>query len=438
MPTTTPSVAPSTVFSTSILELQGSAQIGIQNQEQYGYALSLNSDGTVLAIGARYYSNSGLRRAGRVTVLSFDSDTNDWILRGQPLYGRNELDQFGFSVSLSADASRMAVSEPGLDGINGDRAGGVRVYEWQQNLQVWNPVGQELEGEGRASLFGVNIKLSGNGNRLAVGSPYYSGILNLGGRTRVYEYNQESNIWDDFGDPLDGTHSSDWFGWAVDLDYEGANLVVGAPRNAEYGGYVRYFHYIPSAPDNETGEKRYGVWVQTGPDLVSPYENSQADDRFGMAVALHDNSIAVGAPWTDVNGIANSGYAAVFQLENTNVESEGQWVLVGEPLTGQEFNEQRGLAISLAGRGKFDTNSGSDRFLAVGSPGSTDGAGRISFHRLTTSRSWDTINSSPRGKEARDSFGASIRMSDDGSVIAVGAPALLSSGGIQVFRQTSI
>lgn len=433
-PSPAPSNRPSTIFSTTNLVLHGSEIAGVQAQEQFGYVTALSGNGEILAIGSRYYNNDGLRRAGRVEAYIFDFASQEWVARGQPLYGRNEQDQFGFSVSLSDDGNRMAISEPGLDGESGDRAGGVRVFDWKtfSAAHIWVPVGQGLQGEGRAALFGVSIKLSGNGNRLAVGSPYFSNLLNLSGRVRVFEIRSTPNVadvqmWNHLGDALDGSFSSDWFGWSLDLNHDGFHLVVGAPRNAEYGGYVRYYKFSVSGSN-------YG-WNQVGSDIINQDENSEPDDRFGMSISLlsgdgRNKLIAIGSPWANAgnDSLPNNGLAVVYQRHN-----DSDWTRIGQPIVGTTPNEQCGQSIKLA------SAEDDGLILAVGSPGYEGGKGRILYHSLTDTGNWDATNSHPTGDSSQEGLGFSLDMNANASLVAIGGPAssspFPSAGSVKVFRR---
>ena len=68
----------------------------------------------------------------------------DWTQLGSDIDGEAAGDQSGFSVSLSADGSRMAVGAPINDG-NGINAGHVRVYDW--NGSSWVQTGTDIDGE---------------------------------------------------------------------------------------------------------------------------------------------------------------------------------------------------------------------------------------------------------------------------------------------------
>lgn len=362
---------------------------GEQLREQYGHSVAVSGDGNVIAVGAPNYSHQAtLSRSGRVQV--FERLARQWRLRGQTLLGRNELDQFGYAVSLSQDGSRLAVSEPGLDGPAGDRAGNVRVFDYD-SASSWILVGDEIGGEAVADLFGLSLALSGNGERLAVGSPYHDGDnnVNLSGRVRVFEY--KNKVWKTVGEALDGPQSLDWFGWSVDLSYNGMDIAVGAPRNTKHGGFVRCFEW----------EK--GAWKQTGTDIINSVGTSvQLDARFGMAVSLSSDGkrVAVGSPWKDWDArIRRSGLVAVYQLKGND------WNLMGDPFAGSDPNGRLGWSIQLSGN-----------YLAIGIPGSN----QVTLHQWTGSY-WDTVSEAMQGDQQRDDYGHAVAMSSDGSFVVIGA-----------------
>ena len=79
-----------------------------------------------MAIGAPWNDGS-FSKAGHVRVFGWNGTS--WIQRGSDLDGEAADDNSGFAVSLSADASTVAVGSPDNDGA-GALAGHVRVYRW--------------------------------------------------------------------------------------------------------------------------------------------------------------------------------------------------------------------------------------------------------------------------------------------------------------------
>lgn len=401
-PTVTPkptaSQSPTSIFSTRIFDTLKQLS-GEQLQEQYGHSVALSGDGSILAVGAPYYShNDVMQKCGRVQV--FERSGTEWKLKGETLVGRNSLDQFGYALSLSEDGTRLAVSEPYFHGPAGDRSGNVRVFDFDG--EKWSLVGQEIGGEAAVALFGHSLALAGDGTRLAVGSPYYDdGVLNLVGRVSIFEL--EENSWQLVGQALDGQRSLDWFGWSVDLSQDGNVICVGAPRNTEYGGYARCFQW------------KKGAWTQVGSDIINDIGDVQLSDRFGMAVSLSPDGtrVAIGSPWKDANGgIRRSGLVAVYELTEQQNEHD-EWRLLGNEFVGLDPNSKLGSSLDLSGE-----------YLSIG----ILGLNRVSVHRWT-GLCWDTVTSPLQSDRQRDDFGYSIAMSNDGTVVIVGATENSQTGG---------
>ncbi|MCB9292171.1 MAG: FG-GAP repeat protein [Lewinellaceae bacterium] len=76
---------------------------------------------------------------------------------GQDIDSEAAFDEFGYSVALSADGSRVAVGAPFNDG-NGPDAGQVRVYDFIGG--AWVQAGGDIDGEAAGDEFGWSVALS--------------------------------------------------------------------------------------------------------------------------------------------------------------------------------------------------------------------------------------------------------------------------------------
>ena len=80
----------------------------------------------------------------------------------------NEGEGSGHSVSLSADGKTLAVGSPYSD-VNGDYSGSVKLY---QNIDgTWQQIHNDIDGE-ELGATGWSVKLSADGNVVAIGSPW--------------------------------------------------------------------------------------------------------------------------------------------------------------------------------------------------------------------------------------------------------------------------
>lgn len=93
------------------------------------------------------------------------SATLAWVPLGQPLTGTAQGDDLGKSLSLNKDGTRLAVgasqNHTGIGYV-------LLVYDSENN--VWNQAGQDLTGLKTKSKFGYSNQLSAKGNVLVVGA----------------------------------------------------------------------------------------------------------------------------------------------------------------------------------------------------------------------------------------------------------------------------
>lgn len=146
----------------------GSTINGQITGDEFGSSVSFSADGNIFAVGAPHYSGKGID-VGQVQVFEWDNDSLDWIQLGSDLDGEAAGDQFGTSVSLSADGNILAVGAPYNDS-NRIEAGRVRVFEWDTNSSDWTQLGSDLDGETAGDQFGSSVSVSADGNSLVIGS----------------------------------------------------------------------------------------------------------------------------------------------------------------------------------------------------------------------------------------------------------------------------
>jgi len=103
----------------------GSDINGEREMDYSGCSVSLSSDGSIVAIGAMRNDGNG-EDAGSVRI--YQNFNGSWIQIGSDIDGEAARDYFGWSVSLSSDGSTVAIGARENDG-NGERAGHVRVFK---------------------------------------------------------------------------------------------------------------------------------------------------------------------------------------------------------------------------------------------------------------------------------------------------------------------
>lgn len=320
-------------------------QIGqdIDGEDPYDYSgssLSISSDGSRLIIGAKgnddgsppcppsdpddykyyggdycyYYSDSGRARV-------YELINGQWIQIGQDIDGVDALQLLGYSVSISSDGSRVAVSS--IQGSTND-PGFVQVYDFIGNL--WIQTGGDIIGENPNDNFGESVSLNGDGKVLAIGGPYFDGDASGAGHVRVYAF--YGGGWNQIGQDLVGEDYGGNFGHSVSLSLDGRRIGIGARSSG------RVFVY-------DLGDDQ--VWYQVGQYMEGEY----AYDNFGISVSLSDDGsrIAIGSYTAGGNGF-RSGSAYVYELDN------GTWTQIGETFLG-DYLDYYGGSVSMSSDGSM-------------------------------------------------------------------------------------
>mmetsp|Transcript_6309 Transcript_6309/g.8207 ORF Transcript_6309/g.8207 Transcript_6309/m.8207 type:complete len:234 (-) Transcript_6309:367-1068(-) len=184
---------------------------------EFGYAVDLSNDGSVLAVGAR---TGGPFQEGLVFV--YDWDGSNYNLRGgTALTGENADDRFGFAVKLSQDGTVVAAGA-NFNDDGGRSAGSVRVFAWDG--EAWGQRGGDLDGKEAFVEFGRVVALNRDGSILAASSIYQepSGT--------VYIFRWTGKEWIPWGDTLDGTIRYGDFGSDLVLSADGNVLLVSEPQ----------------------------------------------------------------------------------------------------------------------------------------------------------------------------------------------------------------
>ena len=320
----------------------------------FGFSVALSGD--TLAVGAvgEGGADNSQPDAGAVYVFSRD---NNGVWQQQRLlraFNADTRDRFGFSVALSGDTLAVgAVGEGSADNSKPD-AGAVYVYIRDNNGE-WRQQGflRALNADA-GDLFGGAVALSGN--VLAVGAAGEGGADN---RTpdagAVYEFSRDNNgEWRQQGLlRAFNADTRDQFGFSVALSENylviGAVGEGGADNSKPDAGAV----YVFSRDNN-------GGWRQQG--LLRAF-NADAGDLFGGAVALSDDTLAVGAVGKNSadNSKPDAGAVYVFSSDNN-----GEWRQQGFL---RAFNADAGdlfggaialsgdtLAVGAVGEGSLDNS----------------------------------------------------------------------------------
>ena len=265
---------------------------GESEQDRSGYAVSLSSDGSRVAIGAPYNDGSipdgRTLDSGHVRVYQLSSSSG-WQQLGEDINSEYRQGSSGWSVSLNSDGSRVAIGEPysGGNEIHPFNSGRVRVYQWSGSS--WTQIAQDILGESISDQSGWSVSLSSDGSILAIGTRFAERDIEgaPAGHVRVYKLSSSSG-WQQLGEDIVGEAGGDQSGHSVSLSSDGSRVAIGAPSNRDNGnlsGHVRVYQLSGSS------------WTQLGEDIDGEFEGDQS----GHSVSLSSDGsrVAIGAPYAE-------------------------------------------------------------------------------------------------------------------------------------------
>ena len=286
--------------------------------DQTGTAVSISSNGNVVAVGANGSNDIG-NFTGKVSV--YENINNSWVQIGNSIYGQSQDADAGRSVDLSDDGTIVAVGAPDTD-TSGNFAfiGNVRIFERQNN--TWVQRGGDINGDGNAVKFGHSVSLSADGNIVAIGQ-IGDPLQGQDGRVLVYQF--DGTQWNQMGSTIFGTLSGGLFGWQLSISSTGNILAVGSYSSNE----VMVFEFIN------------GNWSQVGNTI----QGENPGDDLGFSVDISDDGTIVTAGARFFTNGSRIGRVYVFQNQ------AGSWVQVGSSIQGESNGDQNGFSLSMSGNG---------------------------------------------------------------------------------------
>ncbi|MBB6091975.1 hypothetical protein HNQ60_000821 [Povalibacter uvarum] len=391
----------------------------------FGVAVALSADGNTLAVGMPYNGATATPYSGIVLVYTRTGTT--WSVP-VTLTASNaqDYDEFGGSVSISADGNTLVVGAAFEDSGTGNEADNSVVssgagYVFARNGTSWTQTAYlKSAAPAISDRFGSAVAISPDGAAVAVGLPYYSisGTTSYSGQAQVFTL--ASGSWSRVATVASPTPSDfAYFGTTLALSNQGTTLVVGASgqdvgMEVDIGAVYRY-------------TRSGGSWAYS--DTITADTPVQYAS-FGSSVSIsHDGAtLAVGAPNQTVPG-ANPGdpvqqTGAVFLFNLAAGAPALLTTVVGTDVG--EFNSF-GQVVALSGDGStllvsapYD-DSGT---AGLGTVRDTAQSGSGAAYLFTGSgNAWTQRNyikaSNP---ELGDQFAYDLAINSNGSSLAIGAP----------------
>lgn len=266
-------------------QLMGNLIANVSSNANFGESLSLNSAGNVIVIGAT--GTSSYKGEARV----FSNNGTNWEQLGGTIFGIDQSDYFGRSVDIDSSGSIVAISSTTHDVWKGH----VMVFERNSGNTIdptgWEQIGSDIDGNGDHQGFGQCVSLNNAGNVIAITGANRSGSGGwYTGVTRIYHREDGNTVaptgWEQLGGDIEGETTMNYSDFDTDLNYNGNMVVIGASK----GNVVRIFK-------RDSGNLVAPIgWEQVGQNIYGNF-----DEGFGHNVCINSSgNIVAAVPGSDI------------------------------------------------------------------------------------------------------------------------------------------
>ncbi len=145
--------------------------------------------------------------------------------------------------------------------------------------------------------------------------------------------------------------------------------------------------------------------TQVGNDI----DGENIDDNSGWSISLSSdgNRVAIGAINNDEGG-DNSGHVRIYEWDGS------AWAQLGDDIDGEATDDRFGHAVSLSADGSI---------IAIGADQDDENGSNTGYASIYEwdGTDWVQLGDNINGENIGDRFGRAISLSDDGSIVAIGA-----------------
>jgi hypothetical protein len=335
------------------------------NSDNFGYAVDINGDGDIAIIGSKGDDDGG-SASGSAYIFTRSGST--WTQQ-QKLVASDDTadDRFGNSVAISKDGMYAVIAAHNKDNGGTSQAGAV--YIFSRSGSFWSQQAKLLASDAQANdQFGSSVGISGDGTYVIIGTEYEDTGATQGGAAYIFKrtlsnWQQQQKIL--ASDPQE----SDFFGYSVDINFDGTTAIVGAfyedggagdPNNGAGAAYIftrsvntwTQQQQLHSTTPGNIGSFGHSVSINDDGNLAAigaRYEYAANNTDFGAGrVHVFEKS---GSTWSSTKVIiASDAQANDYLGEGTagakgvGISNDGNYIIAGakqedggsgDPLTGQ-------------------------------------------------------------------------------------------------------
>jgi len=288
--------------------------------DNFGMSVSLSGDYTI--IGAYHEDPGSLSNAGSAYVYQYDPPVAGKL----SAFDADSNDSFGISVAISGDYVIAGAPNEDAESTNG----GAAYLFHRTDANNWDTGTKITASDIQSSdVFGSSVAISGD--YAIAGAPNEDAGGTNAGAAYVF-HRTGANTWD-MGTKIVAYDAQDYDYFGSSVAISGDYTIVGAYQE-DAGGAIAGAAYIFHRTDTNTWDAGIKI-MAADPD---------ADDRFGLAVAISDDYAIAGANREDAGG-SNTGAAYIFHRTDTNTWSAGTKIMAVDAAA----NDNYGYSVSIQG-----------------------------------------------------------------------------------------
>ncbi|WP_254762963.1 FG-GAP repeat protein [Natrinema marinum] len=210
-------------------------------RDEFGTSTSISADGTTALVGAIGVDEPNGSYSGVAYIFVENGDAWSQQAKLAADDGKDN-DEFGSSVSISADGMAALVGAAGSDGLNGNMEGSAYYFEsdsgeWRQQAKLAADDGQEHDE------FGSSVSMTGDGTAL-IGARFEDMGSSGDSEGSAYLFKASGDTWNQQAKlAAEDRDSEDMFGDSVSISTDGT-AIISAPSDEDPNGKESGSAYI--------------------------------------------------------------------------------------------------------------------------------------------------------------------------------------------------